>query len=264
LFQSHGLSAVIHCPEQLEMLAAFRPPLDVFLKLDTGMHRLGFQDEGFAAALEQVTGAAAVRSVTLMTHFARADEPGGVAEQVARFQALTGHLKLPRSLANSAAILCHPETHADWVRPGIMLYGASPFPDRPAAEFGLLPAMTLSAEVIAVQVLVRGERVGYGGTFEAPGPMRVGIVACGYGDGYPRHADTGTPALVDGQRTRTLGRVSMDMLCVDLGGLPRSGVGSRVTLWGEGLPVDEVAAAAGTIAYELLCAVASRVPVREG
>lgn len=263
LFESHGLSAVIHCPEQLEMLAAFRPPLDVFLKLDTGMHRLGFQDGGFAAALERVTGAAAVRSVTLMTHFARADEPGGVAEQLARFQALTGHLQLPRSLANSAAILCHPDTHADWVRPGIMLYGASPFPDRPAAEFGLLPAMTLSAEVIAVQDLGRGERVGYGGMFEAPGPMRVGIVACGYADGYPRHAATGTPVLVDGQRTRILGRVSMDMLCVDLGRLPGSGVGSRVTLWGEGLPVDEVAAAAGTIAYELLCAVAPRVPVKE-
>ncbi len=263
LFHQHGLSAVIHCPEQLEMLPAFRPPLDVFLKLDTGMHRLGFQGGRFAAALERVAAAAAVRSVTLMTHFARADEPGGVVEQLARFQALTGHLALPRSLANSAAILCHPDTHADWVRPGIMLYGASPFANRPAAEFGLRPAMTLSAEVIAVQELARGERVGYGAAFEAPQPMRVGIVACGYADGYPRHAGTGTPVLVDGQRTRTLGRVSMDMLCVDLGGMPGAGVGSRVTLWGEGLPVDEVAAAAGTIGYELLCAVAPRVPVRE-
>jgi alanine racemase len=264
LFESLGLSAVIHCPEQLDMLAAFRSPLDVFLKLDTGMHRLGFRDRQFAGALERVAAAPAVRSVTLMTHFARADEPGGVEEQFARFESLTGHLGLPRSLANSAAVLCHPATHADWVRPGIMLYGASPFADRPAAEFGLIPAMTLSAEVIAVQELAPGERVGYGGTFEAREPMRVGVVACGYADGYPRHAGTGTPVLVDGKRTRTLGRVSMDMLCVDLGGLPAAGVGSRVTLWGEGLPVDEVASAAGTIGYELLCAVAPRVPVTEG
>jgi alanine racemase len=263
IYEHHGLAAVIHCPEQLDMLSAFRGPLDVFLKLDTGMHRLGFQDRQFAAALERVRSAPAVRSVTLMTHFARADEPGGVEEQLARFRALTEHLELPRSLANSAAILCHPATHADWVRPGIMLYGASAFPDRPAAEFDLQPAMSFYSEVIAVQDLVPGERVGYGGTFEARERMRVGVVACGYADGYSRHSGTGAPVLVDGRRTRLLGRVSMDMLCADLSALPGAGVGSRVTLWGKGLPVDEVAGAAGTIGYELLCAVAPRVPVTE-
>lgn len=263
VFLEHQLSAVIHCPEQLDMLSAFRGPLDVFLKLDTGMHRLGFQDRHFPAALERVMRAQAVRSVTLMTHFARADEPGGVDEQLARFRSLTGHLGLPCSLANSAAILCYPQAHAEWVRPGIMLYGASPFADRSAAEFGLRPAMTLGSEVIAVQELAPGEKIGYGATFEARERVRAGIVACGYADGYPRHAGTGTPVLVDGHRTRTLGRVSMDMLCVDLGGVPGAGVGSRVILWGEGLPVDEVASAAGTIGYELLCAVAPRVPVVE-
>lgn len=263
VFLEHQLSAVIHCQEQLDMLSAFRGPLDVFLKLDTGMHRLGFQGRQFAAALERVMGAQAVRSVTLMTHFARADEPGGIDEQLARFRSLTERLELPRSLANSAAILCHPETHADWVRPGIMLYGASPFANRKAAEFGLMPAMTLGSEVIAVQELAPGERIGYGATFEARERVRAGIVACGYADGYPRHAGTGTPVLVDGHRTRILGRVSMDMLCVDLGGVPGAGVGSRVILWGQGLAVDEVASAAGTIGYELLCAVAPRVPVLE-
>ncbi|HEX6828294.1 MAG TPA: alanine racemase, partial [Burkholderiales bacterium] len=179
LFREHDLSAVIHCREQLEMLSAFWSPLDLFLKLDTGMHRLGFQERQFSAALERLSRSAAARSLTLMTHFARADEPGGVTEQLARFRSLTGDLDLPRSLANSAAILLHPETHADWVRPGIMLYGASPSTDRPASAFGLKPAMTLAAEVIAVQDLAPGDRVGYGATFEARERIRVGVVACG-------------------------------------------------------------------------------------
>jgi len=170
---------------------------------------------------------------------------------------------LPWSSANSAALLRYPETLGAWVRPGLMLYGASPFADVPAAQLGLRPAMTLQSEVISVQRLGAGEGVGYGQLFRADRPMRVGVVACGYADGYPRHALTGTPVLVEGRISRTLGRVSMDMLCVDLSECPDAGVGSPVVLWGEGLPVDTVATAAGTSSYELLCALAARVPVEE-
>jgi alanine racemase len=214
-----------------------------------------------------------------MTHFADADGPQGVAWQLERFAAMTAGMNEARSLANSAALLRYPDAIGDWGRPGIMLYGGSPFADRSAEALGLKPVMTLQSEIIAVQELAAGESVGYGCTFTADRPMRVGVVACGYADGYPRHAPTGTPILVDGLRTRTLGRVSMDKLCVDLtdmkvgaGGtaLSRPAVsmgtatmGSRVTLWGEGLPADEVAAAAGTISYELFCALAQRVPVIE-
>ncbi|HUW50511.1 MAG TPA: alanine racemase, partial [Sulfuricella sp.] len=172
--------------------------------------------------------------------------------------------EMPRSMANSAAILRHPAAHGDWVRPGIMLYGSSPFADESAQSLGLKPVMTLRSRIIAVQELDAGDAVGYGATYRAAKPMRVGIVACGYADGYPRHAPTGTPVLVNGARSRTLGRVSMDMLCVDLTGHSGARIGSPVTLWGEGLPVDKVAAAAGTISYELLCALAPRVPVVEG
>jgi len=172
-------------------------------------------------------------------------------------------LDLPVSIANSAALLRYPDAARGWARPGIMLYGSSPFADRSAAELGLTPAMTVESQVIAVQNLMPGDSVGYGGAFTSDRRMRVGVVACGYADGYPRHAGTGTPVLVSGRRTGTLGRVSMDMLCVDLTDLPDAGVGSPVVLWGEGMPVDEVAAAAGTVSYELLCALAPRVPVVE-
>jgi alanine racemase len=175
---------------------------------------------------------------------------------------------LPRSFANSAAILRFPETHADWVRPGIMLYGCTPFGDppmQPAASFGLQPVMTLCSRIIAVQPMKAGERIGYGGAYTAPGAMRVGIIACGYADGYPRHApggnEAGTPVLVGGKRTRIVGRVSMDMLFADITHLPEAQVGTEVTLWGEGLSADEVAAAAGTVSYELLCGLTKRVPV---
>jgi alanine racemase len=197
-----------------------------------------------------------------MTHFSHADEPEGVAEQHERFKALTAAYRAPRSLANSAAVLRYPATHAEWVRPGIMLYGASPFADTSAQQLGLQSAMTLTSEIISVRELKAGDRVGYAGLFRADGARRIGTVACGYADGYPRHAPTGTPILVNGQRTRTLGRVSMDMLGVDLSGLPDADVGSHVTLWGKGLPVEEVAAAAGTISYELMCALTARVPLK--
>ncbi len=198
-----------------------------------------------------------------MTHFACADDERGIAEQLSRFREAAQGRELPHSIANSAAILRFPEAHGQWTRPGIMLYGASPFADRPAASLGLRPVMTLSARIIGVQELSAGDAVGYGATFVAPAGMRIGIVACGYADGYPRHAPTGTPVLVEGVRSATVGRISMDMLCVDITPFPRAGVGSRVTLWGEGLSADEVAAAAGTVSYELFCALAARVPVVE-
>jgi alanine racemase len=198
-----------------------------------------------------------------MSHFADADETRGVAEQMRRFDAMREGLSFPVCLANSAALLRYPETAGNWVRPGIMLYGSSPFPDQSAESLGLCPVMTLETEVIAVRDLRAGDRVGYGGNFVASAPMRIGVVACGYGDGYPRHAPTGTPVLVAGQRTRTLGRVSMDKICVDLTGLPRAGVGAAAVMWGQGLSADEVATAAGTVSYELFCALAARVPIME-
>lgn len=258
----YDLSCVIHSAGQLAMLAAYPKPrgLSVWLKLNTGMNRLGFLPQELPAVMERLKAHRAVREVTLMTHFAQADEAAGIASQLARFNAVAAGYRLPRSLANSAALLRHPEAHGDWVRPGIMLYGGSPFTDQSAAELGLRPVMTLESRLIAVRELRSGDAVGYGATFRAERAMRLGIVACGYADGYPRHAPTGTPVLVNGQRTRTLGRVSMDMLAVDLSDIAAE-VGSPAVLWGEGMPVDEVARAAGTISYELLCAVARRVPL---
>ena len=262
---AHRFTPVVHHRAQVQMLAAAQlsRKLDVLLKLNTGMNRLGFHPTEFCAALEALKNIPAVNSITLMTHFASADEAEGVAAQLDCFNRAAGDAALPRCLANSAAILRYPETHADFVRPGIMLYGASPFPGQTAESLGLKPVMTLESEIISIQELQPGDRVGYGGIFTADKPMRVGTVACGYADGYPRHCGTGMPILVNGRRTRILGRVSMDMLCADLTAIPDAGVGTPVTLWGRGLPVDEVAAAAGTIGYELLCALALRVAVVE-
>ena len=263
LLAEYDLAAVLHSPHQLAMLDAYprRGSLSLWLKINTGMNRLGFMPEAVPAVLAQLKAHPAVKDVTLMTHFATADEAAGVAVQLDRFNTLAASYNMPRSLANSAALLRYPATHGDWVRPGIMLYGASPFVETSAQDLGLRPVMTLSSEIISVREIQSGEQVGYGGLFRADRRMRVGVAACGYADGYPRHAPSGTPVLVNGQRTRTLGRVSMDMLSVDLSALPDADIGSRVILWGEGLPVDEVAQAAGTISYELLCALAARVPV---
>ena len=265
------LTPVVHCREQIDLLEAasasnhLRRPLDVYLKVNSGMHRLGFSGEVVAKAYTRLKGLRGVKSITLMTHFADADGATGVAAQMHNFDTAAGALAGHRSLANSAAILRFPATHADWVRPGIMLYGASPFQDQSAHALGFTPAMTLESELIAVQHLKRGDGIGYGYIFRAPSDMRIGVVACGYADGYPRHApgtsEAGTPILVAGVRTRTVGRVAMDMLYVDLTPVPQAGIGSRVTLWGEGLSADEVAAAAGTVSYELMCALAARVPV---
>ena len=261
----YGLITVVHCLEQLHMIRAAALPLrlPVYLKFNTGMNRLGFTAAELPAVQRQLALSSAVGSLTLMTHFAEADGGRGIAWQLERFAEMSAGWNCPLSLANSAAILRHPETAHDWVRPGIMLYGGSPFADAGAASLGLKPVMTLHSRIIAVQDIAVGERVGYGGLYCAERRTRVGIVACGYADGYPRHAPSGTPILVAGQRARTLGRVSMDMLACDLTDLPQAGVGSRVVLWGEGLPADEVAAAAGTVSYELFCALARRVPVVE-
>lgn len=259
------LATVIHSDEQIRMLHAAPPPspLDVYLKINTGMNRLGVMPAVAKAALERIRESGAARSVTLMTHFANADGPEGVTEAMRRFNAATEGLDLPRSLANSAAIFAHPETHADSVREGIALYGATPFANRSAEDLGLKPAMTLASELIAIRDLAPGDTVGYGATFRADRPTRLGVVACGYADGYPRHAPSGTPVVVGGVRTRTVGRVSMDMITVDLGPVSHARVGTSVTLWGEGLPIDEVAVSAGTVGYELMCALAPRVPVEE-
>jgi alanine racemase len=267
---AYGLTSVVHCQLQLDLLlAAMVPdkPFAVYVKLNTGMNRLGFRAEELPAVLQQLA-AWTLAEVTLMTHFAEADGGLGIAAQLSRFEAMSTNWPGACCLANSAAIFDYPATHADWVRPGIMLYGASPFADRTAAQLGLQTTMTLESAIIGTQTLAAGDRVGYGGTFVAEQPMRIGIVACGYADGYPRHAPTGTPIAVMGQLTRTLGRVSMDMLMCDLTALPEADIGSPVTLWGKGVagevPVDAVAAAAGTIAYELFCALAPRVPVEVG
>ena len=270
LLVEHRVTPVIHNVEQIEMLekTPLDGRLDVYLKVNSGMNRLGFGVENVRLAWNALKAHAAIETVTLMTHFADADGERGVAAQLKWFSELTQPFMEgeppPCSLANSAALLRFPEeTRADWVRPGIMLYGCSPFAFKSAQEIGLKPAMTLSSEIIAVQNLQPGERIGYGGTYEAPQEMTVGVVACGYADGYPRHAPSGTPVLVAGQRTRTVGRVSMDMLCVDISGIPEAYIGTPVTLWGGGLSADEVAAAAGTVGYQLLCALSLRVPVVE-
>jgi alanine racemase len=212
-----------------------------------------------------------VDEISLITHFSDADGPKGIAAQMARFELATRDLPGERSLCNSAASLRHagqPAVKADWIRPGIALYGSAPdFPEHDAGHWDLQAAMSLNARIIAVQELQLGDSVGYGSQFVADRAMRVGVVACGYADGYPRLCPTGTPVLVDGVRGRTLGRVSMDMLVVDLGGLPEAGMGSTVTLWGYAangqlLGIDEVAQAAGTVGYELMCALSARVPTQ--
>jgi len=270
MFSHLDLGTVVHRADQIATLAqAVLPaPIDVYLKINTGMNRLGFALPEARAAFEQLTAASAVRSVTVMTHFADADNERGTDWQLrALITAWPDVNALPLCFANSAALLAGSRERTrlgDIVRPGIMLYGASPWgavdAARSAAALDLLPVMTLKSKIIAVQSLQPGARVGYGGTFVAEHPMTIGVVACGYADGYPRHASNLAPILVNGQRSRVLGRVSMDMLCCDLTDVTDAVIGSPVTLWGEGLPADEVADAAGTIAYDLFCALAARVP----
>ena len=266
-----ALWQVVHNTPQIDWLARHKTqqPLRVFLKMNSGMNRLGFAPSAYRSAWARLNALPQVDEVSLMTHFSDADGPRGLAHQVAVFDAATHDLPGERCLSNSAAVLRHSALASDWVRAGILLYGSAPdFPAHDIDHWALMPAMTLRSRLIAEQTLQAGDSVGYGSQFIADSAMRIGIVACGYADGYPRHCATGTPVLVDGLRCTTVGRVSMDMLAVDLTPVPAARIGSAVTLWGHGphgsgavLPIDEVAQAAGTIGYALMCALAQRVPV---
>ncbi|MCF6281798.1 MAG: alanine racemase [Candidatus Polarisedimenticolaceae bacterium] len=257
------LEIVLHHSSQLAILseADFVAPLTVWLKLDTGMHRLGFDADEFAAVLQQLQQINGVDQIGLMTHLANADDRKDPAtqQQLSQFDQWVAGGEWPLSCANSAGILGFPASHHDWVRPGIMLYGASPFTDSTGLQQGLKPVMTLRSSLISTKQLQKGDRIGYGGTYACPEAMPIGVVGIGYGDGYPRHAKTGTPVLINGQLMPLIGRVSMDMITVDLRQLPNAKVGDDVILWGEGLPVELIAESADTIPYELFCGVTQRV-----
>ena len=262
------LDIVVHSEHQIAMLEDAPPGvrLKAWIKLDSGMHRLGFPPAVFERNYARLSNcAAAIESVVLMTHLADADvaQSRRVAEQIALFDANTRGISAERSIANSGGLLGWAEAQADWVRPGIMLYGISPFTGGTGAGHGLVPAMTVESRLIAVNQVERGSRIGYGGTYTCDESMRIGVAAIGYGDGYPRHAPSGTPVLVDGVRCPLAGRVSMDLITIDLRQNPEAKAGDRVVLWGEGLPAEEVASHVGTIAYELVCRIAQRVDYAE-
>ncbi|MCK9259641.1 MAG: alanine racemase [Azoarcus sp.] len=250
----HELWMVVHHELQIEMIKGrqLAAPLHVWLKVNSGMNRAGFLPDMVRTAWQRLHDTGKVSDISLITHFARADEPDATttAEQIAAFDAGTRDLPGLRSLANSSAILGWPAAYRDWGRPGILLYGADPMPED---NHGLRPVMTLESQIIAVREIPAGAPLGYGGRFVAKAPTRVGLVAMGYADGYPRSAPEGTPVAVDGSLTRLIGRVSMDMLTVDLTGLPGCGIGSRVELWGRQVSVNRIATGVGTISYELLC-----------
>ncbi len=261
----------VHCDEQIDMLAMHKThqPHRVFLKMNSGMNRLGFALQRLRAAWTRLDALPQVDEISLMTHFSDADGVKGIATQMRTFDEITRDLPGERTLANSAAALrfgADAAVRADWIRPGIAVYGSAPdFPAHDALHWGLRPAMTLSTRIIGVQQLAPGDTVGYGSNFIADALLRIGVVACGYADGYPRHCNTGAPVLVQGVRTRIVGRVSMDMITVDLTPVPDAGFGSEVTMWGQAgngavLSIDEVARAGGTVGYELMCALAPRVP----
>ncbi|MFA7351339.1 MAG: alanine racemase [Methylotenera sp.] len=273
---SFGINIVVHSLAQIDMLehAKIAQPIAIHLKINTGMNRLGFAPTEFSLIFNRLKACKNVADITLMTHFATADEVLGIDKPLALFhhtiKEINSPSSLPISLANSATILRYPQAHADWVRPGIMLYGASPVGGTSAITFGLKPVMQFTSEIISVQMLQAGDSVGYGNRFTASKPTRVGIVACGYADGYPRHAGQyatngnqgKAPIAVAGKPTQVIGRVSMDMLFCDLTDIPQADIGAPVELWGNNVSVDAVAEAAGTVGYELLCAVAARVKVK--
>jgi alanine racemase len=262
------LELIVHCAEQIELLraAGSRAKFKVWIKLDTGMNRLGFKPAAFREAHAALRALAAVRPpVNLFTHLASADAPElpATARQLELFEALTRALPGERSIVNSAGLLDHPEAQSDWVRPGLLLYGASPFAGSSGADYGLRPAMTFSSSVIALKDVTVGERVGYGGEWAAVRPTRLAIAAVGYGDGYPRSLPSGSPVLINGERALLAGRVSMGMIGIDVTAMQTPPIlGDRVVLWGEGLPVEEIAIRANTIPYELLCGISQRVATR--
>ena len=259
------LDAAVHHEAQLQWLAQARPGrglLRVWLKIDSGMHRLGFAPERVDAVHARLTSMPGVDAeIGLLTHFSDSEVFDGVQTpaQMARFAEVTAGFTGPRSLSNSAAVLGWPDARGDWVRTGGLLYGLSVVDGRSGADFGFRPAMTLSTRLIAVNRIGRGERIGYNGTWTCPEDMPVGVAAIGYGDGYPRSAVAGTPVLVGGQRVPLIGRVSMDLITLDLRDAPDAAIGDRVVLWGPELPVEVVAAQAATISYDLTCGMTRRV-----
>jgi len=261
---AHRLELMVHHAEQIRLLQQHEisEPLRIWLKIDTGMHRLGIPPEAAIEAHRQLSALPSVAAPPrLMTHLANGDDLGDstTEQQCRQMASIVSPLEGEVSIANSAGLLGWPESHADWVRPGIMLYGVSPFLSGRAADHDLQPVMSLQSRLIAVNHYRKGDAVGYGGTWVCPEDMAVGVATVGYGDGYPRHAPSGTPVLVNGRRVPLVGRVSMDMISVDLRSQPDAGVGDPVLLWGRGLPVEEIAEAAATIPYQLLCGVTGRV-----
>lgn len=264
LLDKYRLTTSVHSNWQIKALqnAKLHAPLDIYLKVNSGMNRLGFQPERVHTVWQQLRALQNVGEMTLMAHFADAEKPDGIDDAMVRINQAAEGLDCARSLSNSAATLWHPEAHYDWVRPGIILYGASPSGQwQDIANCGLKPVMTLRSEIIGIQTLKAGDTVGYGSRYRSSGEQRIGIVAGGYADGYPRLAPTGTPVWIDGVRTGTVGTISMDMMAIDLTPCPQAGIGSPVELWGNEVKVDDVASAAGTVGYELLTALAPRVPV---
>ncbi len=262
-----GLDAAVYCDDQIKILGSCRSqsPITAWLKINTGMNRLGFAPERVAPAVSKLLGLPGVGRIRLMSHFASADQrdSDSAPRQLELFLQVARKFEFERTIANSAALIRMPESCLEWVRPGIMLYGASPFANTAAAELDLRPAMDLFAPIIAINRVRQGDAVGYGGEWVSPGDARIGIVACGYGDGYPRSASHGGSVLIDDRRVSIVGTISMDTLAVDLSRHPDVAVGTRVKLFGEGLPIDEIARAAGTIPYELLTSIAGRSPVTE-
>lgn len=257
---------VVHHEAQVQMLEkiALQKPLSVWLKIDTGMHRLGFEPSKVTEIHERLTKSPSVKKpIVLMTHFAQSEATDRTAtkKQIEFFEKTTQHLSGPRSLCNSGGIIGWPSVHGDWVRPGLMLYGASPFPNQTGEDYNLQPVMSLTSELIAIHLIPKGEKIGYGGTWTCPEDMLIGVIAIGYGDGYPQFAKSGTPVLVNGKICPLVGRVSMDMSTVDLRHVPEAKVGDSVTLWGAGLPVEKVAENNHTSAYELLTRITQRVHV---
>ena len=260
------INVTVHNQRQIELINQVKPifPISIHLKINTGMNRLGFMPDEINYLLESLNSNPYIEDIVLMTHFSTADEKEGIEKQLGIFNLISDNYNYPASVANSAAIIRYPESRLDWVRPGIMLYGLSPFQTKTAKELDLMPAMSLLSEIIAVQNIKAGNSVGYGLDFKANKNMRIGIVACGYADGYPRHAKNGTPVAIDGYLSSLVGRVSMDMLYVDLTKIPSANIGSKVELWGEKVFVDSVAQFSDTVGYELICAISAsqRVPLR--
>lgn len=268
VLQSYQLEVVIHSEEQVAILESLdnQESLRVWLKIDTGMNRLGIQASQFESILLRLQTCKAVhQSINFMTHFANADDSQDdkTRQQLQLFQATVNSYSGEKSSANSAGLIAWPASRQDWVRPGLMLYGVSPLLAKTAAELNLLPVMNLYSRIIAIKQVKKGQAVGYGGSWLAEQDTLIAVVSIGYGDGYPRHAKQGTPVIINNQRLPLIGRVSMDMLTLDLSGTNNIKLGDKVRLWGESLPVEEIAACAKTIPYTLLCGITQRVQVYE-